>query len=681
MFQRPLRGWQSLLLLLAWLPALVLAAIDPPARVGRLGLIENEVDFLVDRNDRGSPATTNWPISSGAGLVSTRHGRAEAWIGSTAYRLAGDSRLEFADVDDQRVDLDLQQGSLTVSILDRDQADDVTVHTPDGRIRFATPGRYRIDVGPEGTELTTQAGRASLDQRSQAVQVVAGRKAILRSNGQLTLTSDLDQDAFDQWVAARENATLADDTRRHVSPRMTGYQELDAYGDWQTTADYGSVWYPRRVADDWAPYRFGRWAWVAPWGWTWIDRSPWGFAPFHYGRWLLIDGRWAWLPGSQAVHPVYAPAVVGWIGQPGWSLSFSSGPTAAVGWFPLAPHEVYVPPHRHTTRYVHRINDGHVHDRGLIDRARRGDHHPHFVHRNSPNAVTVVPASVVRDGRSVEHGGHNRLGRLPPGGHTPDNRWLRPNDGAMRPQHEERRDPPNRRSSRDSETPARPGADPGTHAPRPRINQESRLPSADEASRGGQRVDQPPRSPRLPQRGQASERGNEARPTTPPENHHERAPNPPDSGLAERRPPLSSGPGDTAPQAGERPGRRPAVDRPRPADEPDSRHRPLTPGGERREGVGDRENSGQAPRAPHNAHSPSSEREFGDRQVATPRRDEGRAPRRQDHEAPASRPPARPAAPAPQFQSAPRPAAPPSEPRQPAREPGKRHGDGERGGR
>jgi hypothetical protein len=109
------------------LPAL--AQSDPPARVGRLALIENEVFFRVDRNDQGGPATLNWPVSSGAVLETGRRGRAEIWIGSTAYRLADNSQAEFSTVDDSSVDLRLNGGSLAVSILDRDQVDDVVVAT------------------------------------------------------------------------------------------------------------------------------------------------------------------------------------------------------------------------------------------------------------------------------------------------------------------------------------------------------------------------------------------------------------------------------------------------------------------------------------------------------------------------------------------------------------------------
>ncbi len=39
------------------------------------------------------------------------------------------------------------------------------------------------------------------------------------------------------------------------------------------------------MASDWTPFRDGRWAEIAPWGRTWIDNAPWGFAPAHYGRW------------------------------------------------------------------------------------------------------------------------------------------------------------------------------------------------------------------------------------------------------------------------------------------------------------------------------------------------------------------------------------------------------------
>src|SRR4029079_18322212 len=92
------------------------------------------------------------------------------------------------------------------------------------------------------------------------------------------------------------------------------------------------VWMPR-VRAEWVPYRYGHWAWVEPWGWTWIDDAPWGFAPFHYGRWAYVRGGWVWAPGVMVARPVYAPALVAFVGVGG----------ASVAWFPLGPREVYVP--------------------------------------------------------------------------------------------------------------------------------------------------------------------------------------------------------------------------------------------------------------------------------------------------------------------------------------------------
>lgn len=450
-----LQSLQRILLALTMALALpALAQSDPPARVGRLAYFENQVDFRVDRGNQGGPATLNWPISSGAVLETGQRGRAEVWIGSTAYRLADDSQVEFPVVDDARVDVRVSGGSLAVSILDRDQVDDVVIVTPDGNVRFLTPGRYRIDVFGDRSELSVQAGRAVFDDGQRATPVAAGQKVSHWSDGNEQLDADRTNDGFDRWVANRENVTLASQSRRHVSPHMTGYQDLDTYGDWQTAPDYGSVWYPRAVADDWAPYRYGRWAWVAPWGWTWIDQAPWGFAPFHYGRWAIIHGRWGWVPGRLAARPVYAPALVAWIGNPGWSVGFSFGAAPAVGWFPLAPREVYVPGHRHSTNYVRQINVTHVRDVSVIDRAVRPGGHAPYAHHALPRAVTVVPASMVREGRSITAREIRRqerpeLGRAPLARHAPNADWLAPAPGAARAHSEERRDPMNRQPRRD----------------------------------------------------------------------------------------------------------------------------------------------------------------------------------------------------------------------------------------
>ena len=92
---------------------------------------------------------------------------------------------------------------------------------------------------------------------------------------------------------------------------------------------FGALWIPRSVATGWVPYRLGHWVWVHPWGWTWVDHAPWGFAPFHYGRWVFVRARWCWVPGPRRIRAVYAPALVVFVGGGSPRLRRSSrGPTA-----------------------------------------------------------------------------------------------------------------------------------------------------------------------------------------------------------------------------------------------------------------------------------------------------------------------------------------------------------------
>ena len=123
---------------------------------------------------------------------------------------------------------------------------------------------------------------------------------------------------------------------------MVGYADLDEYGSWQQYPEYGAVWFPTGVARDWAPYRNGYWTTVGNYGPTWVDYAPWGYAPFHYGRWAYIGGRWGWCPGAYVARPYWAPALVGWCGGSRWGVSLSAG-GPVYGWVPLGWGEPYRP--------------------------------------------------------------------------------------------------------------------------------------------------------------------------------------------------------------------------------------------------------------------------------------------------------------------------------------------------
>jgi hypothetical protein len=159
------------------------------------------------------------------------------------------------------------------------------------------------------------------------------------------------RDGFDIWAEDRDRLDSATTTTRFVSSGITGYEELDRNGTWTDNNEYGPLWTPRNVALDWAPYRDGRWIWLAPWGWTWVDNAPWGYAPSHYGRWVIVNRRWCWAPGRPVGRPVWAPALVGWVGGNGGPQH----PGPGLGWYPLSPRDRFVPTYRVSTDYERRV--------------------------------------------------------------------------------------------------------------------------------------------------------------------------------------------------------------------------------------------------------------------------------------------------------------------------------------
>jgi hypothetical protein len=156
---------------------------------------------------------------------------------------------------------------------------------------------------------------------------------------------------------------------------------------------------------------------VRPWGWTWIDDTPWGFAPFHYGRWVQWGPRWVWAPGTWVARPTYAPAVVGWASAPGVSVSVSFGP--GVGWFPLAPREIYTPYYPCSPHYVRHVNYSHV---------PRIEHAELFI--GGPGRVVHAPPSYrYRDEWRTFDGPGHRFNDRPPRIVSPGTSPLRPPQG------------------------------------------------------------------------------------------------------------------------------------------------------------------------------------------------------------------------------------------------------------
>ncbi len=373
---------------------------DPPARVGRISMLSGPVSLTdLNRGDVES-ATLNWPITSAVRLSTGTTGRAEVRIGSVAIRLDDNTRVDFNRVDDDSIQLFVHQGSVALRIRSREVMREIDLLTPRERITFDNVGRYRIDVDrtPGLSAVTAFTGHARMTRGDMSFPVQNGYRGELTesSNASLFLVAPL-ADAFDDWVAERDVRDDASHSAQYLSRETTGMESLDDYGTWMQTREYGAVWYPTHVVTGWAPYRHGHWVWMSPWGWTWIDEAPWGFAPFHYGRWVIVNGRWCWAPGRWAARPYYAPALVAWVSQPGVSIHIHAG--YPVGWFPLGWGEVYYPSHHYSPRYIRSVNVqnvNHITQVTVINPPRQ------YVHQQHPDSVSWAPANALPQRQRIQ---------------------------------------------------------------------------------------------------------------------------------------------------------------------------------------------------------------------------------------------------------------------------------------
>ena len=412
--QRRLAGWAQTLLLAATV-ALSGGAhaqttaqdtdVDPPGRVARLSELNGQVWLYNPDSGEWLAAARNQPLTSGDRLATEAGARAELQIGSTTLRIDASSELEVVRLDDEHVALELHEGSAIAHVRDLSGAGQLELTTDEGRFVALRAGTYRFDRRDGRSAVTVASGQARYEGPNSGLPVNAGQRAEfwIDSGGiaQYSTTGPMN-DAFVAWSNDRDRRIVGSVAERYVSPEMTGAAELDAYGRWEQTPDYGSVWIPTAVAADWAPYSQGRWAYVRPWGWTWIDDAPWGFAPFHYGRWVHVRNNWCWTPGTRVSRPVYAPALVGWIGGGRGSVSVTVGGGPAVGWFPLAPREVYVPSYRVSPRYARNVNITNVTNVTVITNVFRNPEGPRdFENRRAPRGVTVVPSNVMAERRPV----------------------------------------------------------------------------------------------------------------------------------------------------------------------------------------------------------------------------------------------------------------------------------------
>jgi hypothetical protein len=399
------------LLSLSTLGVALADAADPPGRVARLSYTQGSVSLEPAGVQDWTAATVNRPLTTGDKLWTDQDARAELNVGSTAIRLGSTTGFSIVNLDDRTAQMQVTAGVVIVHVgsLAHDQT--IEVDTPNLAVSLLRPGDYRVEVSDAGDATVVKVSDGAAQASGSGQSVALHTQQMVTFTGSDQLVSHVDTlgapDSLDEWSLDRDRRAERAQARRYVSTEVAGYEDLDENGRWQSVPDYGNVWIPTTVAVGWAPYRFGRWVWISPWGWTWVDDAPWGYAPFHYGRWAYLSDSWCWVPGPRWVQPIYAPALVAWVGGSRFGVSVAA--RGGVGWLPLGPRDVYVPAYHVSNNYVRNVNISNttiVNNTSITNVYRNRVNNIHYVNQDMPGAVTAVSQNTFTSGQPV---GENRM--------------------------------------------------------------------------------------------------------------------------------------------------------------------------------------------------------------------------------------------------------------------------------
>jgi hypothetical protein len=309
----------------------------------RLSYLYGEVSFWRPGAQEWTPAKVNMPLAPGDLLYTGPGGNIEIQVGPRAFvRASEGTHLGLDNQEPDFVQFRVTAGHAALDVRELAAGHTVELDTPHGAFTVERPGYYHAEVTQESTAFDThRGGSATATPAGGAATPVAANQQVVitgTDSPRVEMAAAPPLSAWDRWNYQRTDYLLQPATTHYVSPAVYGGEALNQHGDWRTVETYGAVWVPATVPVGWVPYSTGRWIWDPRFGWTWLDDAPWGWAPYHYGRWVFVGNYWAWAPGPVVVRPVYAPALVVFLG---------GGVAVSVGrplyWAPLGWGEPVIP--------------------------------------------------------------------------------------------------------------------------------------------------------------------------------------------------------------------------------------------------------------------------------------------------------------------------------------------------
>lgn len=380
--------WIVFMLFIAIPPSWSLAGVISPARVHQQ---VGDAYFRTPSDTDWLPVAINTPLDEGDSVWCPDGSRLEIQLNDgSLIRIDGGSTMEMLAVEEGFTQIHLSAGRMYVHTVSNVKERSLQIDAEDTTILPASRTRLRIDMLSNSEEdVSIFKGAAYVEGNGSRTRVRAGEQIALEEGHNEFLALNPPDD-WERWNLDRDRGIIRSSrSEAYLPEEIRGFAgELDASGEWVRVPDYGMVWRPTVIlADDWAPYRSGRWIWKGD-DYVWISYENWGWAPYHYGRWVVVGGRgWCWVPPSRG-DVYWGPGYVGW---------YRTGDR--VGWTPLAPGETYYG-HRSYGRNSVNINVTTINVRNTT-----------VVYRNSRvrGGMTMVPQNDFLRGRTVNTpiGGRN----------------------------------------------------------------------------------------------------------------------------------------------------------------------------------------------------------------------------------------------------------------------------------
>ena len=389
----------------------------PQPGAARIGIINGQVSMM--RGDSGEwvAAIMNAPVMAGDTVATAGRSRAEVQLDfANVLRLNENADVKIADLSQKHIQVQVASGIIDYTVLKGSEAN-VEIDTPNMAVLPLGEGVYRIQIDSDSqTQFTVRNGKAQVSTPEGSTTVERGQVIYVRGtdNPEYQIANAEPNDEWDRWNSERDRTIEQAQSWQYANRYYTGAQDLDQYGQWENTPDYGNVWVPN-VGPDWVPYYDGNWTWEPYWGWTWVSYEPWGWAPYHYGRWCWWGHRWCWWPGVGywGPRPMWAPAFVSFLGFGFRGLGFGFGlGFGSIGWLPLGPFDRVFGwwGHRNGYNAVNITNITNVNNFGRLGPRPMGNGRymsnlqAAFTNPGIRRAITTMPASQFGRGMSRGYG-------------------------------------------------------------------------------------------------------------------------------------------------------------------------------------------------------------------------------------------------------------------------------------